>query len=182
MRVEGLVVDCRMYRASGIGVYVQNILRRLGQFIPEERITLLGGAAVVDELAACMPRAAVRTVHSRIYTLREQWELLLKGRRGNWAWWSPHFNIPVCHRGPLVVTVHDLFHLTRPEVRRDPVKLAYARMMFTAVRRFADKIICVSRFTANEFERLVGARAGQLEVIHNGVDESWYGPVSGARK
>src|SRR4029434_7214123 len=107
----GLIVDCRMYRSSGIGVYLQNILRRLGQFIPEDSVVLLGWPDVVGQLASCMPRARVHILKSRIYTIHEQLEFLLNSFRYRAAWWSPHFNIPVSYRGPLVVTVHDLFHL-----------------------------------------------------------------------
>jgi glycosyltransferase involved in cell wall biosynthesis len=61
------------------------------------------------------------------------------------------------------------------------MKLAYAKLMFRTVRRLARKVICVSDFTAREFERLVGAKAGQLEVIHNGMDESWFASISSMR-
>ncbi len=120
-------------------------------------------------------------MRSRIYTLREQVELLFHRASRGAVWWSPHYNIPLGYRGPLVVTVHDLFHLTSTEVRASPLKLAYARMMFGAIRRKADKVICVSRFTADEFERLLGGKAGQLEVIRNGLDEGWFQPVAGVR-
>jgi glycosyltransferase involved in cell wall biosynthesis len=170
-----------MFLSSGIGVYLQNIVPRLSQFIPEDRITLLGTPALVDRLAACMPRARVQTLGSRIYTLHEQWDLMKVGLQGTALWWSPHFNIPLGYRGPLVVTIHDLFHLASAEMRHQLIKRAYAKLMFGAVRRRAHKVICVSRFTAQEFQRLVGAKPSQLEVIHNGIDDSWLEPISEAR-
>jgi glycosyltransferase involved in cell wall biosynthesis len=66
-------------------------------------------------------------------------------------------------------------------MRSNYLRRAYASLMFAAVRRRAGKIICVSRFTAGEFQRLVGARADQLEVIHNGIDSSWLEPISEVR-
>jgi glycosyltransferase involved in cell wall biosynthesis len=170
-----------MFLSSGIGVYLQNILPRLGAFIPEEAITLLGSVAVGDKLAACMPRAKIQTLTSNIYTVREQWEMRREGLQHRGLWWSPHFNIPLGYRGPLVVTIHDLFHLASAEMRSNHLKRAYASLMFAAVRRRARKIICVSRFTAGEFQRLVGAKADQLEVIHNGIDSSWLEPISEVR-
>jgi glycosyltransferase involved in cell wall biosynthesis len=53
--------------------------------------------------------------------------------------------------------------------------------MFAAIRAKASKILCVSNFTAREFDRLVGGRAGQLEVIHNGVDVSWFDQAASQR-
>jgi glycosyltransferase involved in cell wall biosynthesis len=170
-----------MYLSSGIGVYLQNLLPRIAQIIPQEKMTLLCSAAVAERLRASLPRAGLRILKSGIYSLREQLELMRHAPSGGGVWWSPHFNVPVAYAGKLVVTIHDLFHLTSREVRRSPVKLAYARVMFGAVRRHAHKVICVSRFTAGEFERLVGAKGDQIEVVHNGLDENWLTPVSGPR-
>jgi glycosyltransferase involved in cell wall biosynthesis len=170
-----------MYLSSGIGVYLQNLLPRIARTIPPERMTLLGNAVVRQRLAEQLPGARISAMKSGIYTLREQVELLLHRPSRGTVWWSPHYNIPLGYAGPLVVTVHDLFHLVSAEVRASPLKLAYARMMFRAIQRKADRVICVSRFTADQFERLLGGKAGQLEVIHNGVDEGWLEPVTGTR-
>ena len=170
-----------MYLSSGIGTYLQNLLPRLAESVGQERMTLMAGASVLDQLTDCLPRAKVKLLRSKIYTVHEQIEFLVHAPVASTVWWSPHFNIPLGYGGPLVVTVHDLFHLTSSDIRRNPVKLAYATMMFKAVRRRAHKIICVSSFTANEFARLLGSVAGKMEVIPNGVGESWFDPVSEMR-
>jgi glycosyltransferase involved in cell wall biosynthesis len=169
-----------MYRSSGIGIYLQNLLPRLAHSIPENRMTLLANADSHEALASALPRAEIRRLSSRIYTIAEQLELFRHARR-DVVWWSPHLNIPLAYSGRMVVTVHDLFHLTSPEIRRNPIKLAYASTMFQRIRRRAHTVICVSHFTAREFDRLVGARPKQLHVITNGLDEGWLEPVAGER-
>jgi len=175
-----LTIDARMYLSSGIGVYLQNLLPRLGNIFPPESMTLLVSKLAASQVSASVPSADIRALHSSIYTISEQLELATRARR-NRLWWSPHFNIPLAYKGRLVVTIHDLYHLMSPEIARNPLKMAYARTMLRSVLRRASKIICVSNFTAAEFERLVGSRAGQIEVVHNGLDESWLKPVSGPR-
>jgi alpha-1,3-rhamnosyl/mannosyltransferase len=67
-----------------------------------------------------------------------------------------------------VVTLHDLAILRHPERFR-------AWQRWSGVRRFrrladADRVICISRFTADEAMDLLGLPARQLEVVHNGGD------------
>lgn len=179
MRNLDVIIDCRMFTASGIGVYLQNLLPRVAATMPDARIVVLGSPTTRSQLSASLPTAQVRELTSRIYTIREQFELFLQSRTQPAVWWSPHFNIPLAYRGPLVVTVHDLFHLSNREIARNPIKLAYARTMFATIAKRASKIICVSEFTAREFDRLVGSSPGQLTVIHNGLDASWFDRISG---
>src|SRR6185437_2089935 len=96
------------------------------------------------------------TTTAPLYSVSEQIALLRAGHRGFDAFWSPHYNVPIAARAPLVVTVHDVIHLARPEFTRQFAKHAYARMMFERVRRRAAAIVTVSEFTKQEFLRLVG--------------------------
>src|SRR4051794_13696092 len=105
-----------MYRSSGIGVYLQNLLPRLAQRIPQDRMVLLTNADSHEALASALPRAEIRQLSSRIYTIGEQLELF-RHSQSDAVWWSPHLNIPLAYAGRMVVTVHDLFHLTSPEIR-----------------------------------------------------------------
>jgi glycosyltransferase involved in cell wall biosynthesis len=144
-------------------------------------MTLLGDATVLQHLAKTVPDAVRHEINSKIYTVREQVDMLMQSRPRPAVWWSPHYNIPLAYRGPLVVTVHDLFHLANPELAPGVIKRTYARLMFNTIRRRAQKVICVSQFTADEFTRLVGGDERQREVIHNGLDESWFDPISDVR-
>jgi glycosyltransferase involved in cell wall biosynthesis len=80
----------------------------------------------------------------------------------------------------LVVTVHDVIHLARPEYTQSASKRLYARHMFASIRRRAAAILTVSEFTKREFLRLVGAPRAPITVAHNGVDERWFQSESSA--
>ncbi|MFN7924179.1 MAG: glycosyltransferase family 1 protein [Bryobacteraceae bacterium] len=75
--------------------------------------------------------------------------------------------LPQRLRSPAVVTFHDLFVITAeystPEFRRrfeEQARHAAAR---------AERIICVSRFTANQVRDLLRVEESRLDVIHHGV-------------
>lgn len=67
-----------------------------------------------------------------------------------------------------VVTVHDIGFLRFPERFRG----WHRRMAIAGLERTrrADRILCISRHTADEMIRLAGFDARQLEVVHNGCD------------
>ena len=109
-----------MYYSSGIGVYLQNLLPRLAKTLVETKTTLLGSPPVLAQLQVCLPNAELRAVKSQIYSLSEQIEMPLRGSMGRDLWWSPHFNVPLAHPGPLAVTIHDLFHLANLRIASSP--------------------------------------------------------------
>jgi glycosyltransferase involved in cell wall biosynthesis len=65
-----------------------------------------------------------------------------------------------------VVTLHDLALLRNPERFRPWQRAAGLRRLRRVPR--ADRIICVSRFTADEAIRLLHLPARQIEVVHEG--------------
>jgi glycosyltransferase involved in cell wall biosynthesis len=170
-----ITVDARLIGASGIGTYLSELLPRIISARPGFRFALLGPASILGGLP--WTRAAnVRIVDLTvpIYSVREQITLPWVIPAGTAAVWSPHYNIPLGWMGRLVVTVHDLAHLALPEFVGGAHRRAYARFMFRQVARRADAIITVSDFTRTEFDRLVGTPRVKPEVIHSGVDSSWF--------
>src|SRR6185503_8413852 len=95
-------------------------------------------------------------------------------RRAN-LFWSPHYNIPLFSRTPLVVTVHDIMHLALPKMYGGGARSVYARHVFGAVRRKARVVLFDYDFTRAEFEREVG-RPERSATVHLGVDEGWGTP------
>src|SRR5205823_7949279 len=91
--------------------------------------------------------------------------------------WSPHYNIPLFSRAPLVVTVHDVAHLALANMYGGGVRRIYARHMFGAVRRAARAIIFDSAFTREQFQSFIGRPEGATATIHLGVDESCSAPT-----
>ncbi len=67
-----------------------------------------------------------------------------------------------------VVTLHDVAPLRHPERFRRWHRHAWHH--YAASLASADRIICVSQFTADEAMALLGLPASLLEVVHHGVD------------
>ena len=169
-------VDIRTARLSGMGTYLTNVLPRIIKLSPHIKFILLGhqhdvGALGVSDLA----NIDFINATSRIYSAREQLDLLRLIPRDTDAFWSPHFNIPLGYRGKLLVTVHDMFHLAMPEFVGGYHKKLYARMIFSAVGRKASAILTDSAFTGAELTRFI-KKHPPIHPIHLGVDKAWFDP------
>lgn len=178
-----IAIDARLLQESGIGTYLQNLVPRLVRCHPEATFHLLGGHDLTDFPWASLENVRLTRAESPIYSVREQLELTMKRPHDADLFWSPHYNVPIMRRGRQLVTIHDVLHLARPEYVKLPHRRAYARLMFRAAAR-SDAIIFDSRFTADEFRRVGGdtSSGGSVhEVIHPGVDESWFEVASEGR-
>lgn len=167
-----IAIDVRMIRSSGIGVVLDNLLRRLVALRPEWSFELWGDPCLLGEYR--QGNVHINAFGASIYSLREQglgW-LLAKSRPD--LVWSPHYNVPLLWRGPQLVTVHDVLHLAHPTLFPGGLKQGYAHTMLGQVCKRADHIIFVSEFTRQEFGRLVGEPSGAASVIHNGVDAEFF--------
>jgi glycosyltransferase involved in cell wall biosynthesis len=74
----------------------------------------------------------------------------------------------------MMVTVHDVYHLAMGPMVGGIHKRLYARFMFRRLVRQAREILAVSQFTRDELVRWTGTTAEKIQVIPNGVDESWF--------
>jgi glycosyltransferase involved in cell wall biosynthesis len=177
-----LAIDARMLSRSGIGTYLSNVLPRLIPLYRGERIHLIGEKNELGRIPwARGDKIAVVDCRSPIFSIQEQLRLPRVIPEECGVFWSPQFNIPLLYRGTLLVTVHDVLHFAMPQYMEGMHRRLYARTLLAAVRRKADTIICNSRFTADELMRWVGVNALKIEVIHLGVDESWFSVDRGAR-
>ena len=173
-----VAIDVRMADAPGIGTYLRNLVPRVVTARPNWRFVLLGALSEIERLGwQKLGNASAQSLDAPIYSLGEQRALVAASSRRFDAFWSPHYNIPLSSRAPLLVTVHDVIHLARPEYRRSIAKRVYTRLMFQTIRRRATAILVDSEFTRSEFLRYVGRPVGSITVVHAGVDERWFQPV-----
>jgi glycosyltransferase involved in cell wall biosynthesis len=177
-----VAVDARMVEASGVGTYLRNVLRRLVADGPEWRLALLGDP---EELArhpwSAAPGVEVVAHRVPLYGLRQQLLPAPVRALAPDLLWVPHYNVPLAWRGRLLVTVHDLAHLALPELFGRGARRAYACLTFAAVRRRAAGLLFVSRFSRDEFHRLVGAPRGVEWTVPNGVGREWFEATASPR-
>ncbi|WP_051337283.1 glycosyltransferase family 4 protein [Leisingera daeponensis] len=87
---------------------------------------------------------------------------------------------PVATRKPLVVTIHDLGPLIRPDYFRNTRPWVMQRSLDQAVRQ-ADVIACVSQYTADTVREYAGPGVeARLRVVLEGVSEAFFTPADPA--
>ncbi|WP_350299564.1 glycosyltransferase family 4 protein [Peribacillus frigoritolerans] len=171
-----ILVDARMIRSSGIGVYINNLLQIILGDNRNYQFSLLGAKEDLNHFSN-FRNVSIIDCNVSIYSIKEQIELIKVISTGYDLVWSPHYNIPIFTSAntKLLVTIHDIFHLKHDINQNSISKKLYANFMFRSLSKKADKIICVSKFTKNELMKKVNVKStSKIEVIYNGVDSEWF--------
>ena len=164
-----IAIDARMLEHSGIGTYLRNLLTQLAAYENEYVFEVITRRR---EVLRDLPANRFRFVAARsaIYSLSEQWEIARLARHAQ-ILHSPHYNASLLYRGKLVVTIHDLIHLTDPTVGRSLAARFYARPMFNLVARRADCIVANSEFTKQQIVEHLPVSPSKVSVAYLGVSE-----------
>lgn len=166
-----ITIDARKLFDSGIGVVIQNVLRRLpSNWFMHLLVADECGRNWVKELR---PNWETTICRAAPYSISEQWEIPARLRDSSLVW-TPHYNVPLFSPVRQITTVHDLLPLAHPKLFAGLKKQAYARIFFQAAAWKSEKIICVSEFTASELRRFTGCSTSKIRVIPNGVDDRWF--------
>jgi len=141
--------------------YVRGLRQSLRELTPADlELRELGWA--VENFGFAQPARALKTAWRELV-----WSPLVAPRQMRAADLVHHTYGPLMPlvQGPRhVITLHDLALLRHPERFRRWHRLAGRRSLRCLTQ--ADRIICVSRFTADEAINLLGLPAARLEVIH----------------
>ena len=174
IKVKMITIDVRMINASGIGVYIRNLLPRIIATSHDLPIYLLGNCNELNQYDwAANDHVEIINCDKPIFSIASQLEVIKKIPRDTKLFWSPNFIIRIFSKGKVLATVHDVFHLAMPEYLSMPVR-ASAKILIEVLQHTADKIICVSHFSARELIRLTRIPEEKIQVIYNGVDNSWF--------
>lgn len=161
-----IVVDARMIDASGIGVYLRNILDNV---VDVHEVTLLGNP---DKLAQYRLKAEIIPFLSKIYSIKEQLQLPKIIPACN-LFWSPHYNVPLLpvKAQKRIVTIHDVFHLAFAK-QLSLAQRVYAKVVINAAVKLSKHILTVSEFSRTELIQYTGCEASKVSVIYNGVNHT----------
>jgi glycosyltransferase involved in cell wall biosynthesis len=169
-----VTMDAR-WLVGGIGTYTRNLLREFHR--QENAFDVQAIARTLDSDSIRPFCSDVTVIDAPIYTLREQF-LIPKAARHSDLLHVPHFNAPLLHRGPLVVSIMDVIHLSSPSYRRNVSTFCYARPMLNAVARKADHIVTVSAFSKRQIVNTLGVSDSKVSVIPCGVSREFFQPSS----
>ncbi|MEE4659441.1 MAG: glycosyltransferase family 1 protein [Halieaceae bacterium] len=170
-----IAVDAKLLSnpGSGIGRYTAALLEHM---IPMGHQWLLYSERPFNSPLVDSPRVWKRTGHALEGSIKGlRWSQLSFAR---WTlqdvvdlFWSPRHHLPFLlpRETARVVTIHDMVWRQIPETmpRR---RLWLERALMGPSVRAADKVICVSRFTASEVSRYFPSAVGKCEVIPCAAD------------
>jgi glycosyltransferase involved in cell wall biosynthesis/O-antigen/teichoic acid export membrane protein len=160
-----VAIDAR-WLVGGIGTYTENLLFGLGQKANGLEFHAIVRGVDVDRVKEFCPRVTVLDVP--IYSVLEQF--LIPSAAGKCDLLHvPHFNVPLLHRGLLIVSIMDVIHLRSPDYRHNLSSFLYARPMLNAAARKADQVVTVSNYSKAQIMETLGTSASKISVIHCGV-------------
>ncbi|MGE0641935.1 MAG: glycosyltransferase family 4 protein [Thermoanaerobaculia bacterium] len=169
-----VTIDARKLADFGIGTYLRGLLGGLAELDGENDYTIVAPVAAQRLLPALPDRWRWIDDATPGYSLREQ---LLVGRRLRATApdlvHEPHYVLPPGTPAPVVLTVHDLIHLSHPEYLPHAAARVYARWLMRRSVRRAARIITVSAASADALQRHLGVPRERIAVIWNGVDDAF---------
>lgn len=163
-----VTLDARMLGATGLGTYAGELLENFASLDRHEfRFRVL---CTKPELMEKFPLEKFEFIPTAtpIYSIKEQWEVMRIARRGDLLHCT-HYNIPYFHTGRMVVTIHDLTHLTHPEFLPNRLAYYYARFMLNAAAQRARQVITVSQFSKQSICKILGVPEEKVHVIPFGL-------------
>ena len=170
-----LIIDIRMINSSGIGTYIRNIVPKIIMHFSNKHIILLCSK---EEYEYCnkffnkFKNVELRIFDANIYSIKEQILYLKLLFEKYDLFWSPHYNIPYFSRGKLLVTIHDMYHISDPLNLMKLKEKIYARLLFNRIEKRADSIITISQFSNKEILNTI-PKVKKVNVIYNGLSSIW---------
>ncbi len=163
-----LTIDARLINSSGIGVYLQNILK--SERLKKYNLTLLYKEEELSYFKNIAAYAKMIAYNAPLYSLQELLQTPAKTREAD-IFWSPHFNVPIVNvaKKLKVVTIHDVFHLAHYNTLSTGQKI-YAKLMYQKAVISSDIIFTVSETSKKEIIKYTGAVADKIKVVYNGID------------
>lgn len=159
-----VAVDARMYNMSGIGTYIQNLIKNNCYTIA------LGNK---EELKKINELEKVIEFNSPIYGIKEQLKFPYKQLKKEKIdlLHIPHYNIPIFYKGDMIVTIHDLTHLVYSEFLSNKFAKYYAKFMMRLAIKKAKIILTESENTKNDILKYFKVDENKIKVIYLGVKE-----------
>ncbi|MCG8463090.1 MAG: glycosyltransferase family 4 protein [Holophagales bacterium] len=166
-----IAIDARKIRDFGIGTYVRNLIRELGEIDRENHYYLITGPASKDALSSLPDNFEVVVHGSPVYSLRELWALSWRLLRLDVdLYHATHYVLPLWVPCKAVVTIHDIIHLIYPEYLPNRFAFLYAERMIRRGLQRGDRIITVSHNTRSALRDHFGVEGRRIEVVYNGIE------------
>lgn len=173
-------IDARMWRHTGIGRYLSNLVPRLAREL--ELVAWVAPDDLGDAYAAWRG-VTLRPCPAPLFSAREQ--LFWRGEHAAARldlFHAPHVNAPLAPRVPLVVTLHDLIPLRFPRTINSRAGEAYFRGMSGLAPRAATRVVTHSEATRRDLVALRAVDPAKIVVVPLAADPRFAEPQPAARR
>lgn len=166
-RGKRIAIDCRLFGSSGIGTFVENVVR--AAVADEDKFFVLIGDAERLRKYADRGNCTVVDCRHRSFSLGEMFRFPTAEVNSCDAFFTPNFNIPIGIRVPIFSTVHDIVFFDTENfgtrTRRMIIKWYIKRAL-----RVSRAVFTVSEFSRRRIKERFKTDA-DVRVVYNGVSE-----------
>jgi glycosyltransferase involved in cell wall biosynthesis len=166
-----IAIDARWLHSGGLGRYAYHLIAGFARHGNGFKLRAIVNPRNAEQVASFCGNVVI--AESSMYTLREQFEIF-RAAKGCDLLHVPHYNAPLLHRGPLIVSILDLIHITNPVYRQSFNSWLYARPMLNLVARKADHIITISEFSKAQIVERLDVPPSKVTAIHCGVNGQFH--------
>lgn len=174
---------------TGIGNYSRRVVQALSGEYPSDGLFLFGPHK--QPAAPIAAASNVRFVYPPVFGGKLTYELWRnRFLRGNLRKYDIDVYHGLSNEIPMgldrsatrtVVTIHDLIFLTRPETFKPAMRIKLRKKTLYACRH-ADRIIAISRRTADDIIRFYRIDPSRIDIVYQSIDPVFFNPVSDADK
>ncbi|MCP4706003.1 MAG: glycosyltransferase family 4 protein [candidate division Zixibacteria bacterium] len=163
-----LVIDARMYYASGIGTYLRNLIPIIVDQRPDIKFVIFGDKNKLQQ-TDWASKQNVKLIHCDvpIYSIKEQIKLP-KIIPPCDLFFSPHYNVPMFYSGKMICTIHDIFHLSDENKQRTIPQYLYARLLLRSALKKSEIVMTDSAFSLNEMGKYGLPCLEKVRVVYLG--------------
>ena len=174
-------IDGRLWNETGVGRYIRNLVKNLGEIDQKNEYVLFAQANDIDNIQFQISNFKFQIVKAEIrwHSLDEQvrFPSIINQEHLNLMHF-PYFSVPIFYKGKFVVTIHDLIPLhfdtglatTLPVPFYKAKRFGYKFVLRQTVKK-TGKIIAVSNATKKEVIKHLNVDPEKIVVTYEGVDE-----------
>lgn len=186
-------VDIRsLLSATGRGVshYTQSVLQEMITQNPQDRFIVLQTGRRSYELPPELdrPNVVLKRYRWPNKALNALQATVRRPKLDDWTdapdvFFAPNLGfLSLTPATPLVVTVHDLSFIEHAEWYAPRERLWQRAVRPRRILAEAAKVIAISEQTKQEIRRTYGVDEGKITVIHSGIDDRYFQPVTDAER
>src|SRR4051812_8047121 len=167
-----IAIDIRKINQFGIGTYIWNLIRNLGEVDTSNEYRLIGSDRNFQDLGS-MPPNFKQLIQPEVDSVWRDHLVVPMALRNHEVdiFHVTHHESPIAVPTRLVVTIHDCVHILFPSENLSRFR-NYRRYLHTKrVVNRADKVIAVSDSTKDDLINIFNLRPAKISVIHNALDD-----------